>query len=872
MGMLFLNSLKGLRFKKIQMAAIVLLIMLSTGIYTGLNMSLDRMESRYNKYLEEQNVEDFAYDVKIDYAKDYSKEDIDNLLKDKLKDIPKEQKEVMYVYKNSLGNEDKFSKEQLDKIYNIVEYIFNNNEVNEEKIKEISKTKEEKYDITTGIEKGKILVEDGHTHKAILYNENNKINIPYVIEGELPKEKDEVTLLPNYAEKNEYKINDYIDVGDKLYKIVGLAYSPNHVYPMISMTNPIMEDSKTNIMYMKEETFNEFIGEKDYANIAAFNDKSLRKTIPDVEEIIKDDEDIKISLMTMPRMMRLKMFDNEITNNKQFAKYFMILILAIAVFVIYIITKKRIQEEKKQIGVLKALGYKGTSIAISYLVYPIIGGVLGGLLGITIGILVNTPVTEIFISYYNVPIDAYKFNIKYLVNVVLMPTAILSVISYLISIIMLRKRALHLLKEGTNLKVNIFSKFVALVTRKSKFKTKFKYMLATRSIGKLLTILITSFCCGLLIVFTLITMDMFSSMVMSTFESFDFDYQVSYLVEKQGESKDEDYILEEMGKIIEVERDGEVEKLVDKRKEGEDFSFSELKKDMENAKENIGKEKETETETKKLDIKFEGIDKKPNFVTLRNEEGEKVLPKLALKENSVIINRNVKDILELDVGDKIKVKVLDKEFTLEVVGIDNSYMATLCYINRNTLNKLLDYKENTYNAKFTTDLKYANIKDVEKEERDNISGIFPIKDLQKNMEKNFEKAEAVIYIIITFAGVMAFIIIGVIANVVVEENKRNISLMKVCGYKNKKISQMVLNIYTPFVVIAYLLSIPAMVYILKFILKLLLQDMTFSFVISLSVTKCLIGLVALLTAYYLAIYISKKVLNKVPLSIALKRE
>ena len=118
--MLFLNSLKGLKFKKIQMVAIILLIMLSTGIYTGLNMAIDRIETRYDKYLENQNVEDFTYDVKIDYSKDYSKEDVDNLLNGKLKDIPIEQKQVMYAYKNSIGNEKMFSKEQLDKIYNIV--------------------------------------------------------------------------------------------------------------------------------------------------------------------------------------------------------------------------------------------------------------------------------------------------------------------------------------------------------------------------------------------------------------------------------------------------------------------------------------------------------------------------------------------------------------------------------------------------------------------------------------------------------------------------------------------------------------------------------------------------------------------------------
>ena len=44
MGLLFLNSLKGLKKKKIQMLGIILMVMLSTGIYVTMNTALDRME------------------------------------------------------------------------------------------------------------------------------------------------------------------------------------------------------------------------------------------------------------------------------------------------------------------------------------------------------------------------------------------------------------------------------------------------------------------------------------------------------------------------------------------------------------------------------------------------------------------------------------------------------------------------------------------------------------------------------------------------------------------------------------------------------------------------------------------------------------
>ena len=135
-----------------------------------------------------------------------------------------------------------------------------------------------------------------------------------------------------------------------------------------------------------------------------------------------------------------------------------------------------------------------------------------------------------------------------------------------------------------------------------------------------------------------------------------------------------------------------------------------------------------------------------------------------------------------------------------------------------------------------------------------------------------ETMNSSIYIVIFFAAIMALIIIGVIANIIVEENKKTISLMKVMGYDNKEISSIVLNIYTPFVIVSYLLSIPVMTNLLKLIMKAIAGDTGMSIPISISPALAMLGLVVLLIAYFVAISISRVVLNKVPLSVALKRE
>ena len=147
-----------------------------------------------------------------------------------------------------------------------------------------------------------------------------------------------------------------------------------------------------------------------------------------------------------------------------------------------------------------------------------------------------------------------------------------------------------------------------------------------------------------------------------------------------------------------------------------------------------------------------------------------------------------------------------------------------------------------------------------------------LEDLKENIEVQMDRFNGSVYIVILFASVMALIIIMVIANIVVEENKKTISLMKVLGYENKRISKVILNIYTPFIIVAYLLSIPVMIRILKAIMKALMGDTEMVIPIEADPFTLGCGLIGLLVAYYLALAFSKRVLNKIPLAIALKRE
>ncbi len=853
MGLLFRNALKGLKRKKIQMFGIILLITLSTGIYVAMNTALDRLENKYYSYLDEQNVENISGTVLVDYNKDVTLDDLEYLEEHELSELSEEERDLFDLYKMNIEQET----EEIDvNLLTNIEYLFNKYEANAYLERKKLEPLQDTYRFDFEYERSKVVMDNDFIMKVIPYDENKKMNKVYLREGHLPEKKSEITMLEKFAKANDLEIGDTFKINETDYKIVGYTYAPDYIYPLITLSTPIFDEKKNNIIFMYKEDYKDVVGIMDNTYALRFRDNPPRKfeiTMEEEEEkeifieedpmgalFQKESSTIVMGVNTVSRIARTGALQLEFATNRLFADYFMYLLLTISVIIIMIVTKKRIEDERLQIGVLKSLGYSKYSIALSYLVYPILGSIIGGFLGFSIGSALNGVMAQMFLSYYNVPLNGFSIDILYLKDSIVIPLCILSCLSYLIALVMLRKKPLQLLKEGSNLKVNFLSKIVNFLTKPLPFKNRFKYSLASRSIGKLLIVTVTSFATGMLIVLTLIGMNLFNGMIESSFEGMKFDYMGymnNYYVEKIDE--EDDVILNLSFPLKEVQ-------------------------DKEGNKKDIKELDEEDT------IGVIGLDKDAKMIELLNDKEESILD--LLDENSIIVSKNMKEYLSLEIGDKIVFQNEEDTFTYTIVGFSNELMSFSSYVNREVLSHQLGYEEAVYNVIYSKNPKYKSLSKLSEEELQKIAYVMSFTDLKDNIMKQMDRFNTSIYVVIAFAAVMAFVIISVIASIIVEENKKTISLMKVMGYKSKEISSIVLNIYTPFVIFAYLLSIPAMISLLKWIVSQLVGDMQITIPISISFTHAMIGLIALLVAYYIAIFIAKRVLNKIPLAVALKRE
>lgn len=971
MWLLFLNSLKGLKTKKVQMLGLIFLIMFTTGIYTVMNSSLDRMDSMSETYMEEQHTENMT--ILLNETKILSRENIADMFNSQItewQDIVLDPVEVTdemlltydqteldtardtirangvpefmvdTILKQQIGkmlaganylvgildgtypandlntyifygcsasasldatnqdptlpyakfcpsnpqttSEDKEEDTTSDscddtssstsnyatailKLYSNFSSMTDTSKYGVDKYKYLSIEMDklaDKYDFTYVLKANKVVSyavegdDQSYAASVMIYEDNIPVNTPYLIDGVWPSKLNEIAVSPQFLNANKLSIGDNWNISGTDYKIVATAYAPDYIYPAVSFNTPLYDELRHTIIYTTEDTYNNFSGSVSKYYTARFNNFTGRYDSDELQTLVKQvrkDEYVTYVLSTATIHPRISTYTLEIKNNRTFTSYFMYVLLAIAVFIIIMVMKKRIDDERLQIGVLKSLGYKTTMIAAGYLVYPVVGSIVGGILGYILGVALQTPVVNLYKSFYNIPINEFQFYPKYLALSVLVPLIALSLLSYLVALFMLRQRPLKLLREGSNLKVNAVTKAITKVTSPLPFKQRFKLSLASRSLGKLFVITLCAFCTGLLLVLTLIGSTMMNLMVEYTFAGASYSYQVEYSTIQDPEI------------IAGYNQDHTGEDLV--------LSSDLTLYQIEHSNGSVSTLKDTES------ITVSGVASDLNLIKITDSKGNDIANTLTSQVDgydTIIINDTIKTLLKVDVGD---VLVMTKRVNIDgnvqcandkkfyISGVNQTFSGLTSYVSRSVLADYLGYSEGSYNYVYTDE--YKSIYDESHEE---VSDVFRVEDLKKNIELAVQMANYSIYIVVFFSGAMALVIISIVSNIVIDENKKHISLMKVMGYKEKEIKSVVLNIYTPFVIIAYLLSIPAMKAILRWIISLVAKDLDFSVPIVLSWQGALIGFAVIMVSYFLALQLSRRSLSKVPLAEALKRE
>lgn len=261
-------------------------------------------------------------------------------------------------------------------------------------------------------------------------------------------------------------------------------------------------------------------------------------------------------------------------------------------------------------------------------------------------------------------------------------------------------------------------------------------------------------------------------------------------------------------------------------------------------------------------ITLYGMEPETNLIQLTNEADETV--NMVTKEGFVI-SQPLATILNVEAGDTITVEnsVNNQKLEKEIVSIAKLYIGNSIYYQKEQVNSFFGYPEEAYTAKWTN-------KDPADEQ--DVLFIENKQDIIESFESTSSLTRYAILGISVFAFFIGVVVLTLITNLIVEENSPSISLFKVMGYMDKEISKLIVNVYTPIVVLAYIVSVPIGIVSIDQMMASLVEQTGFSFPVQLSWYMVVVGFAIIMLTYYVSLAFSRRKLKQVSLQEALKKQ
>ena len=452
------------------------------------------------------------------------------------------------------------------------------------------------------------------------------------------------------------------------------------------------------------------------------------------------------------------------------ATVFPVFFFMIAALICLTTMTRMVDEKRGEIGTLKALGYSNFEIAQKFIIYASIASLVGSGLGLVIGF--NVFPTVIFNAYgsmYNLPPVIITYYLSYSLQSVIV-AVLCTVLSSLIVLrvdllstpsVLMRPKAP---KPGKRIILEkipfIWTRlnFNQKVTARNLFRYKQRMLMTILGIAGCMAMIITGF--GV--------KDSIGDIVNIQFSKiWHYDATVTF---------DPDATAEET-KEYEKTRDS---------LESYQASLPLAQKTVEVSKKGY-KAQEVTIDTPKDTQSFK------NFLSLLDYKTGEELP---LKETGGLINEKLATLLNIKIGDVIKVKASgDEERDIKVTGIVENYAMHFIYMTPEYYEKVFS-EEPEYNV----DLIQFKNKLTEVEETtiaeslmdsDKALNVSFTTQISKAMRDTMGSLNVVVWVLIVSAAILAFIVLYNLTNINISERIRELSTIKVLGFYDKEVTMYV---------------------------------------------------------------------------------
>ncbi len=588
-----------------------------------------------------------------------------------------------------------------------------------------------------------------------------------ILEGREPAEQAfEIILGNKFAEANHYKVGDKIKivVSGQVQELTvsAIGRSAENIYIVKDQNSLFADPEEFGVAFIKPEILQAISGKKSYSQIIIAFERGF--SYQDLKEEIENGLEsfgVITSYAKKDQFSNLTV-TNEIKELETTMVFMPLIFLLVAALVMSIMIKRIIDQQRGQIGILKAFGYSDWQVAWHYASYCVLLGILGGLLGSVLGGWFSDKFTELYKTYFNMAfISLYGQEHYYLRGIVL------AVGFCTVSGLFSSRKALYIQPaeamrpeapaSGRRSFIESFRLFNCIFNSKGVMAVR--NIVRTRKRSFFIII-------GLALAFAISIMPwsmlfMMEDMIFSRYENI--------------EKYDAKVITNGLKSKAEV---------VNEIKHKAGVKAVEASISVPSKLNHLGLEE---------DVQLIGLEQDSKLYTIITDGGQR----LNIDSSGIVLSRNIAKKMNLKVGSKLSFKSpysrdKDKEVSIKVLAIVDQSIGSNGYLNIDYLAQLLGYHQLLNNLLLSTESE-AVITELSEEYEDSkaVDLVQSKRAVIEQTKKRMDAAYSSMYAMAAVSMVMSFAIVYNIYLVVILERKREFATLMVLGMKEKEILEIV---------------------------------------------------------------------------------
>ncbi len=537
-------------------------------------------------------------------------------------------------------------------------------------------------------------------------------------------------------------------------------------------------------------------GEAEYAQQKADADAELAEARAELEDGEAELEDLELPewyILDRETNVSYASFKSNIEKVEAVAKVFPIFFFLVAALVVLTTMTRMVDEERLQIGTMKALGYGKGAIVAKYLIYALVASVLGSAAGLAIGLTVLPSVIwNAYEVMYRLPRMYCLFHPTF--SLVSAGALILCTLAATLSACWasLHEQPASLMlprapKAGKRIlleRVGFFwrrLKFTYKVTARNLFRYKKRFFMTVIGISGCTALLVTGF--GL--------HDSISDIVNRQFGEI-FTYNLSITLSEEKDLSDPD--------LRALLRSDQIESWMPIHQEESSNTYG----------------NDTFKTYLYVPQDYKRIDE---IVDLHTRLGQEPV---TLTGDGIVITEKMSERTGKGIGDTIELQNGDKKTgTFTITGVVENYVENYVYLTADLYAEQFgEQPEYTMIAATTADNSQQARDELSAElfELDCVSGVSFTEDLKTTFSSMMQKIDTIVVVIIFCAGLLAFVVLYNLTNINITEREKEIATIKVLGFFDREVDAYVYRESIALAVIGTLVGLVLGVYLHMFVI------------------------------------------------------